>query len=139
MLRGSQEPENTSVFSTSSFKSVINELLVKTTRNDVSDFDFATVRVGKKRNLIEIDVMTIDDKPYTAQISEIEAYKLICRKALKLDKGIIYATKISWAGHPLVKIRLRETCCLKTSNTTNKTSMNMGMRSLESSFVKPAV
>lgn len=97
-----------SAASVTSFKS-FSEVSVKSKNEEISRLDFGGTRSGKNRDIIEVDVYMMDGEPYTAQISDIEAYKLIYRKGLDLDKAIFYGVKVSWAGHPLVVFRTKET------------------------------
>lgn len=102
-----------STTSMASFKS-IEEITSKTKKVEISEYDFNATRVGKMRNLIEVDVHMIDGTPYTAQISEIEAYKLIYRQGLDMDSAIFYGIRLLWAGHPLIEFRLRESVDIDT-------------------------
>lgn len=95
------------VSNATSYRSV-DELAFKTKNVKLSDFDVDAKNTGKMRDVIEIEVLMLDGEPYTAQMSEIETYKLIYRKALDLDKAIFQGIKFKWVGHPVISIRLKE-------------------------------
>jgi len=65
-------------------------------------------RKGKFRNLIEIDVLKIDNRPYLAQITQEQVYNEIYRGYLNLPKENIHGIKCSWRGHPYVTIKVRD-------------------------------
>jgi len=69
---------------------------------------FGGVRTGKMRDIIEIDILTIDDKPYKETLTEKAIYNEIYRGVYKLPKEKIHGIRSAWRGHPFVTIKLSE-------------------------------
>jgi len=67
---------------------------------------FGGTKKGKMRNLIEIDILSIDTKPYTTSFTQEMAYNEIYRGVLDLPKELIHGIKCAWRGHPFITIKL---------------------------------
>jgi len=57
---------------------------------------FGGPRKGKMRNLIEVDILTIDSQPYTTSFTQEMAYNEIYRGVLDLPKELIHGIKCAW-------------------------------------------
>lgn len=77
-------------------------------RTIMTDLDEGATRFGKFRDLLEIDVLFIDGKDYTTNITEREVHKYICKRSLGIKREKIYAVKTLWRGHPRVIVRLKD-------------------------------
>jgi len=60
------------------------------------------------RNIIEIDVLKIDNRPYLTQMTQEVVYNEIYRGYLGLPKENIHGIKCSWRGHPFITIKIKE-------------------------------
>jgi len=69
---------------------------------------FGGVRTGKMRDIIEIDILSINDKPYKETLTEKAIYNEIYKGVYKLPKEKIHGIRSSWRGHPFITIKLSE-------------------------------
>jgi len=67
---------------------------------------FGGERRGKMRNLIEVDILTVDTRPYKTNFTQEMAYNEIYRGLLNMPKENIHGIKCSWRGHPFITIKL---------------------------------
>jgi len=67
---------------------------------------FGGTKFGQMRDLIEIDVLTINDIPYTSQMTEKAVYNEIYKGVYKLPKENIHGIRCAWRGHPFITIKL---------------------------------
>lgn len=81
---------------------------IKTGRTPMTELDEGGTRYGKFRDVVEVDVLFIDGKDYTSNMTEREAHKYVCKRGLGIKRERIHAVKILWRGHPRVVIRLKE-------------------------------
>lgn len=104
----SRAPSVGSISSALSFKSngTAGTAEPKTGRTTMTDLDEKGTRFGKYRDIVEVDVLYIDGKDYTTNMSINETHKYICRIGLHIKRSRIHAVKTIWIGHPLVIIRL---------------------------------
>jgi len=114
--RATMQANNTKRDNLSEYELREKRLLEAMTRTSISskastsafarEHTFGGERRGKMRNLIEIDVLTIDNRPYKTNITQEMAYNEIYRGELDLPKELIHGIKCSWRGHPLITIKL---------------------------------
>ena len=100
--RGRQQSE----CSVSSFNSEASSKVVNERGGPIGANDLNGIKFGKMRNVIEVDVLLLDGEDFKTNISEIEAFKYICRKSLKIPRDDIFGIQMSWRGHPLIQIKL---------------------------------
>jgi len=67
---------------------------------------FGGSKSGQMRDIIEIDVLTINDLPYTSSMTEKAVYNEIYKGVYKLQKEIIHGICCGWRGHPFITIKL---------------------------------
>lgn len=81
---------------------------MKIDKKPAPEHNFGGTKSGKMRNIIEIDVLHIDGEEYKGNIREVEVHQLICREALRIKRSQILSVDFSWAGHPLVIVRIKD-------------------------------
>jgi len=57
---------------------------------------FGGTRQGKMRDLIEIDILTINDQPFKSTLTEKAIYNEIYRGVYKLPKDKIHGIRSAW-------------------------------------------
>lgn len=60
--------------------------------------DEGGMRYGKFRDVIEIDVLFIDGKDYTSNLTHREAHKYVCKRGLGIKQEQIYAMPLKSYG-----------------------------------------
>lgn len=63
---------------------------------------------GQMRNLLEIDILSIDGEQLKTNFSEQEIYTKVLRGVLGFSRSEINSVQISWRGHPYVQARLKD-------------------------------
>jgi len=61
---------------------------------------------GKFRTIIEVEIKSIDDQPFTTNMNEVEAIRKIYIGALGLDKEELIGVQSTWKGVSLVSFRV---------------------------------
>jgi len=67
----------------------------------------AGIYYGRMRTIIEVEILEIDKKPYTTNIHEDEAFKLVYKQGLELDRKNLIGINCQWRGNPIINFRLR--------------------------------
>jgi len=62
---------------------------------------------GGKRDVIEVEIVSIDGQPYTTNIRSSDAIRDIYMGSLKMDKNEIIGVQVSWKGRPNIMFRLK--------------------------------
>jgi len=66
----------------------------------------AGVFYGRMRTIIEVEIVKIDNKDYTTNIHEDEAFKLVYKQGLELDRKNLIGINCQWRGRPIINFRL---------------------------------
>jgi len=66
------------------------------------------------RNIIEVDILTIDTKPYKTSFTQEMAYNEVYRGVFDLPKDLIHGIKCAWRGHPFISIKLAKNIDIDT-------------------------
>jgi len=63
---------------------------------------------GGVRDIIEVEICSIDGQPYTTNMRSSDAIRNIYIGALKLDKNLIIGVQVAWKGGlPVISFRLK--------------------------------
>jgi len=62
---------------------------------------------GQMRTVIEVEIVEIDGKDYTTNIHEDEAFKLVYKQGLELDRKNLIGINCQWRCRPIINFRLR--------------------------------
>jgi len=63
---------------------------------------------GGFRDVIEVEIVSIDGKPYTTNMRSSDAIRNIFMGYLDLDKNSLIGVQISWRGRPHIAFRVKE-------------------------------
>lgn len=69
---------------------------------------FGGTKTGSERDLLEIDIISLDDKQVKTNLTEADIYNLVIRSTLGIRRGQINQMYMGWQGHQYIQVKLKE-------------------------------
>jgi len=72
---------------------------------------------GGKRDVIEVEVISINDEPFTTNMRSSDAIRDIFMGSLNFDKNQLIGVQVVWKGKPVISFRIKEKISIDSHST----------------------